>query len=93
MDCTYIYKSPRKLNRQLEEGIDKAESMKIKLMTRRLVNGRLHDRVDSLASAIYSLKEERVINNDQAEILNNTLPKVPSDILNRLVSHTKGIFQ
>lgn len=52
LDHTYSCKSPRRLKRQLEEVVDKTESMKKKLKTCRFQNSRLHDKVDSLTSVV-----------------------------------------
>ncbi|XP_046840887.1 THAP domain-containing protein 1 B-like isoform X3 [Xenia sp. Carnegie-2017] len=88
-DHTYSCQSPYRLKRQLEEVIEKAESLKKKLKNSRMQNGRLRMKVNDMSSVVSSLTEEGFVNVDQAEILNNTLSGVSRDIFNRLTHEDK----
>ncbi|XP_046840886.1 THAP domain-containing protein 1 B-like isoform X2 [Xenia sp. Carnegie-2017] len=56
-DHTYSCQSPYRLKRQLEEVIEKAESLKKKLKNSRMQNGRLRMKVNDMSSVVSSLTE------------------------------------
>ena len=81
-----ITASPRRMKRQMCDLVDKVESLQKKLKRSHQKSRRLKKRVNTLADVVSKLKEENLINNDCAAILETTFSGVPCELMKRLMT-------
>ena len=81
-----ITASPRRMKRQMCDLVDKVESLQKKLKRSHQKSRRLKKKVNTLADVVSKLKEENLINNDCAAILETTFSGVPCELMKRLMT-------
>ena len=85
-DHTYCMKSPRRLKRQVDDLINKADSLKKKLKSYQAKTRRLKKKVSTLSAVVSELKKEHLISDDCANVLEKTFTGVPRELLKRLAT-------
>ena len=88
-DHTYCIKSPHRLRNQVNDLTDKIESLKKKVKSSKRKINRRDKKVSTLASVVSELKENNLINNDCATMLETTYSGVSRELMKRLVSQKK----
>ena len=81
-----ITASPRRMRRQMCDLVDKVESLQKKLKRSHQKTRRLKKKVNTLADVVSKLKEENLINNDCAAVLETTFSGVPCELMKRLMT-------
>ena len=85
-DHMYHITSPRRLKRQVDDLLEKNKILKKRLATSQKKARRLKKKVNTLADVVSKLKEENLINNDCAAILETTFSGVPCELMKRLMT-------
>lgn len=80
-----LQESPRKLKRKLNEMVDKMEGVRKKLKVTQQKTRRLKHKVNSLKDVVASLKEQRLISDTGAEMLEKTFSGIPLEVMKRAI--------
>ncbi|CAB4041035.1 THAP domain-containing 9, partial, partial [Paramuricea clavata] len=85
-DHTYCIKSPRRMKRRLDDVVDNATILKKRLESSQKKLRRYRGKVSTLTTVVSELKEQNLINNDCATILETTFSGVSRELMKRLVT-------
>ena len=88
-DHTYCMKSPRRMKNQVYDLTNKIENLTQKLKLSKQKTRRRNRKVSNLTAVVSELKEQNLINNDCATMLETTFSGVPKELMKRLVSQKK----
>jgi hypothetical protein len=85
-DHTYCIKSPRRMKSRLNDVVDKATILKKRLESSQKKLRRYREKVSTLTTVVSELKEQNLINNDCATILETTFSGISRELMKRLVT-------
>ena len=81
-----VKKSPSKLKRELDDALQVVSKFKKKLKVSQMKTSCLNKKVDSLISVVESLKENHLVSNACADVLETTFAGASRDLMKRIVS-------